>query len=115
MQEGKQSIMADVPARAIISFLSVLRTLPVWLLLGFALAGYAIIFAPGFGGIDPKGFRTEWGIWLWIEAIGFSILTVTRAIDASISAYLEHQRNKMDRRALRLVPRHQQCWWHLAR
>ena len=109
--------MADIPATAISNFLSVLRTLPVWLLAGLAFAGYAVVFTPGFGGIiDPKGSRTEWGIWIWIEAIVFSILTVTRSvIDSGISAYLQHQRNKMGRRALRLVPRHQQCWWHLAR
>ena len=107
--------MADVPATAISNFLSVLRTLPVWLLAGLALAGYAIIFTPGFGGIDPKGFRTEWGIWIWIAAVGFSVLTVTRAVESGISAYLEHRRIKVSRRSLRLVPRQRQCWWHLAK
>src|SRR5713226_2824796 len=107
--------MADVPATAISNLLSILRTLPVWLLAGLALAGYAVIFTPGFAGIDPSGFRTEWGVWVWIEAIGFSVLTVTRAIESGINTYLEHQRNKAGRRALRLVPRQQQCWWHLAK
>src|SRR5229473_1466318 len=107
--------MADVPATAISNFLSVLRTLPVWLLAGLALAGCAVIFTPGFGGIDPNGFRTEWGIWVWIEAVGFSVLALTRGIEAGITAYLEHRRNKKARQALRLVPRHHQCWWHLAK
>jgi hypothetical protein len=86
--------VADVPATAVSNFLAVLRTLPVWLLAGLALAGYGVIFIPGFGGIDPNGFRAEWGVWVWIEAIGFSVLTVTRAIDSSITAYLEHQKKK---------------------
>jgi hypothetical protein len=107
--------VADVPATAVSNFLAVLRTLPVWLLAGLAFAGYAVIFIPGFGGIDPKGFRTEWGVWVWIEAISFSVLTVTRAIDSGISAYIERQRNRVLRRPLRLVPRHLQCWWHLAK
>jgi hypothetical protein len=107
--------MADVPATAISNFLATLRTLPLWLLAGLAFVGYAVIFIPGFGGIDPNGFRTQWGVSIWIEAIGFSILTVTRAIDSGISSYLLRQRRKSERRALRLVPRHHQCWWHLAK
>jgi hypothetical protein len=107
--------MADVPATAISNFLSTLRTLPVWLLGGLALVGYAVLFAPGFAGIDPSGFRTQWGVWIWIEAIGFSILTITRAIDSSVSAYLESRRRRAEQRVLRLVPRHLQCWWHLAK
>src|ERR1700685_990508 len=107
--------MADVPATAISNFLSILRTLPVWLLAGLALAGYAVIFVPGFGGIDPNEFRTKWGIWVWIEAIGFSVLAITRGIESGVAAYLEHRKIKQERRALRLVLHHRQCWWHLAK
>jgi hypothetical protein len=114
MEEGR-STMADVPATAISNFLSTLRTLPVWLLGGLALVGYAVLLAPGFAGIDPSGFRTQWGVWIWIEAIGFSILTITRAIDGSVSAYLESRRRRVEPRVLRLVPRHLQCWWHSAK
>jgi len=53
--------MSDIPVTAVSSFLSVLRTLPVWLLAGLAVAGYAILFAPAFAGIDPADFRTQWG------------------------------------------------------
>jgi hypothetical protein len=38
--------MSDFPATVVGPLLSVLRTLPVWVLAGFALAGYAVLFAP---------------------------------------------------------------------
>ena len=82
---------------------------------GLALAGYAVLFVPAFGGIDPAGFRTQWGVWVWIEALTFSILALTRGLDTGLSAYRIHRKNVEARRALWLVPRHQQCWWHLAK
>lgn len=106
--------MSDLPATTVSSFLSVLRTLPVWLLAGLALAGYAVLFTPTVGGIDLATFRTEWGIWVWIGALTFSILAVVRSIDASVNSYLARRRAG-DRRALRLVPLQRECWWHLAK
>ena len=68
--------MAEFSTTAVGPFLSVLRTLPVWVLAGLALAGYAVLFIPAFGGIDPTGFRTQWGVWVWIEALVFSVLAL---------------------------------------
>ena len=107
--------MPDFPTAAVSSFLSALRTFPVWLLGALALAGYAILFAPAFGGIDPAGFRTQWGVWAWIEALTFSILTIARAIDAGVTGYHVHRKNEDARRALRFVPLDHQRWWHLAK
>jgi hypothetical protein len=107
--------MPDSPATAYGSLLSALRTLPIWALCGLALAGYAILFAPAFGGVDVAHFRTQWGVWVWIEALTFSILTITRAVDACATGYRLHQKSKTERRVLSLVPRHYQCWWHLAK
>lgn len=107
--------MSDVSPNSVSSFLSVLRTLPVWMLGGLALAGYAVLFVPGFGGVDPTGFRHQWGVWIWIEALTFSILAVTRGLDAAITGHRLRRETAQSRLALRLVPLHQQCWWHLAR
>jgi hypothetical protein len=107
--------MPDFSTAAVGPFLSILRLLPVWMLGGLALTGYAVLFAPAFGGIDPAGFRTQWGIWVWIEALTFSILTLARALDAGVTGYSVYRKTVEARRALRLVPRHHQCWWHLAK
>ncbi len=107
--------MPDFPTAAVGPFISTLRKLPVWLLGGLALSGYAALFGPAFGGIDPAGFRTQWGVWVWIEAITFSILTLARGLDAIVTGYRVHRKNSEDRRTLRLVPRHHPCWWHLAK
>jgi hypothetical protein len=107
--------MSDFPATVVGPLLSVLRTLPVWVLAGFALAGYAVLFAPAFGGVDPTDFRTQWGVWVWIEALTFSILTIARGMDAGVNAYRAHRQAADSSRALRLVPRQLQSWWHLAK
>ena len=107
--------MPDFSTAAVGSFLSTLRTLPVWVLGGLALAGYAALSVPAFGGIDPAGFRTQWGVWVWIEALTFSMLTLARGLDAAVIGYRVHRKTLEARRALRLVPLHHQCWWHLAK
>lgn len=107
--------MSDLPTAAVASFFSALRTVPIWLLAALALAAYAVLFAPGFAGIDPAGFRTEWGVWAWIHALTFSILTVARAIDAGIAGYRTHRKTREGRRALRFIPLDRQRWWHLAK
>ena len=105
--------MTEVPAAAVSSILAVVRTLPIWLLAGLALAGYAILYAPALGGVDPREFRSNWGVWIWAVALTFSILAVVRGIDAVVRCYLA-RRSVGDRRALRLIPLQRQCWWHLA-
>jgi hypothetical protein len=109
------SMMTNFSAGAVSSFLSVLRTLPVWLIAGLALTFFAVLFAPAFGGVDLTRFRSEWGVWLWIGGLTFSILAVTRSIDSGIANYALRQRRAEARRALRLVPRATQCWWYLAK
>jgi len=107
--------MPDVSPSSVGSVLSILRTLPVWMLGGLALAGFAVLFSPAFGGVDPSGFRHQWGIWVWIEALSFSILAVTRGLDAAITGYRLRRETARSRLPLRLIPLHQQCWWHLAK
>jgi hypothetical protein len=107
--------MSDLSPSAVSSFLSTLRTLPIWVLAGLALAGYAVLYLPAFGGIDPTGFRTQWGVWVWIEAVTFSILTLAQGLDVAVAGYRARRATAEARRALRLVPRHRQCWWHLAK
>jgi hypothetical protein len=92
-----------------------LRTLPLWLLIGLALAGYAVIFAPAFGGINPELFRQQWGVWAWIESMTFSILALARILETGAAAYLAQKQATAARRILRFVPLHHQCWWHLAK
>jgi hypothetical protein len=105
----------ESPAGIASQIISILRTLPVWVLGGLAAIGYAILFLPGFAGINPEPFRAKYGIWFWIEAVSFSILAIARALDWSITTYRVRRKTTEERRALRLVPRHQQCWWHLAK
>jgi hypothetical protein len=61
--------------------LSVLHSLPLWILAGFAGAGYALLFVPSFGGVDAGHFKKTFGEWCWVDAIVFSVLTAACAID----------------------------------
>lgn len=102
-------------SEAVPSFLSALRSLPHWVLVGLALAGYAILFVPSFGGIDIEPFRRQWGSWLWVESITFTILAGARIVETAIEFYRKDRAEKLGRRALRFVPLQRQNWWHLAK
>lgn len=95
--------------------LSALRNLPAWLLGGLAAAGFAVLFVPGFGGIDPQDFLNKWGGTVWFLTITLSILSVARALDSSMQAYRAHRKAAEGQRSLRLVPRPSEGWWHLAK
>ena len=106
--------MLDVPS-TVTSFLSALRSLPLWIILALALAGYAVLFAPPFGPIDIASFRKTWGTLVWIEAISFTALFLVGASQKAIDAFREQRRAHAARRILRLIPLHGQRWWHLAK
>lgn len=38
-------------------FVSILHALPLWILVGLALAGYGALFLPSFAGVDLTAFR----------------------------------------------------------
>ena len=112
--------MPDI-ATAVPSFLSALRALPLWIILGLALGGYAVLFAPPFAGIDVVAFRHTWGVWVWVEALLFTALSVVgivaKAIDIAaraISAHGGRKREQAARRILRLIPLERRSW-HLAK
>jgi hypothetical protein len=100
---------------AIGSILTALRALPIWLLAGLALAAYGMLFIPPVGNVDATGFRSTWGVWIWITALTFTALTLARCFDAAIAGYREYRRSREARQVLKLIPRHQQRWWHLAK
>ena len=79
--------MADVHTGVITTVLSTLRTLPLWLFAGLAVVGFSILYLPSFGGINPNGFRTSWGVWVWIGTLSCSILALARGIDLAIRGY----------------------------
>jgi hypothetical protein len=47
--------------------------------------------------------------------VTFSILTLAQGLDVAVAGYRARRATAEARRALRLVPRHRQCWWHLAK
>jgi hypothetical protein len=102
-------------AEAVPSFLSALKALPHWVLVGLALAGYAILFVPSFGGIDIEPFRRQWGSWIWLESVTFTILTGARLVETAIVFYRHNRAEKSSRRSLRFVPLPRQNRWHLAK
>ena len=103
------------PTSVIAPILTALRSLPIWLLIGFALTANAILFMPSYAGIDLDDFRQEWGAWIWIAAIAFSFLAIARGLEAIVGAYVARGRAKASQRFLRFIPLENQSWWHLAK
>jgi hypothetical protein len=100
------------PLSAIPSLLAVLRSLPLTILIGLALAGWTILFilfVPSLGRVDLESFRQQCGLWILVATIIFTAFSVT----AGIRAYWSHKKAVAARPLLRFVPLH--CWWHLAK
>jgi hypothetical protein len=74
--------------------LSVLHSLPLWILVAFAAVGYATLFAPSFGGADLITFRTNWGWLCWLDAVSFSIFSAACAIDLAVKAVRSWSKKK---------------------
>jgi hypothetical protein len=115
-QSGKHMIRANEnPIGWVERTLTALRELPIWLFGGVAAASWALLFLPGFAGVDPTKFRDDFGAWLWASAITFSILAFARTTDASVLTAQKHKTEKNKHRILRLVPHDRQRWWNLAK
>ncbi|MGA9601874.1 MAG: hypothetical protein WBS22_16760 [Methylocystis sp.] len=89
--------MSEPTVSAISPILSALRTLPIWILCGLALAGLAILYAPAFGGIDPSGFRKDLGVRIWVGTIVCTALAVVRLIEFCITSYATHRKARIIR------------------
>lgn len=98
--------MSISDASALPKLLSVLHSVPLWILAGLAAAGWVSIFAPGFGGVDVTQFKKLWGPWFWLDAVVFSVLAVACAIDL----YVKNRRIRARRRRRREEHRYFQIY-----
>lgn len=89
---------------AIATFLSNLRSFPIWVLAGVAMAGYVVLFVAPVSNVNNAAFRNQWGVWVWIVAVTFSILALTRIAD-EIWQHTRALRARSANRPLRVVER----------
>ena len=83
--------------------LAVLHSLPLWLFVALAGAGYGALFLPAFGGADIVELRQQWAPYFWLDATIFTIFALTCAADLiakGLSAHIK-TRNNHRRRLLR--------------
>jgi hypothetical protein len=113
--ELSKALPMPEPFSAIAPLLAALRSLPLKILIGLALAGWAILFVPPLGRVDLEPFRQQWGFWILIGTITSTAVSVAWIVDASVRAYWSHKRAVAARRVLHFVPLHQERWWHLAK
>ncbi|MGH6923881.1 MAG: hypothetical protein ACRED5_09100, partial [Propylenella sp.] len=97
------------------ALLNALKVLSAWLLVGLALAGVAVLYAPSFAEIDPTKLRQEWGVWIWAATITFSVLALVRLAQNAVEVVQKRHDARAARRPLRIVPLDQRHWWHLAK
>jgi hypothetical protein len=76
--------MTDV--KTLPRLLAVLHSLPLWILVGLAAAGYAALFLPAFGGVDLADFRKQWGWLCWLDAVTFTIFSAACAVDLALKS-----------------------------
>ena len=113
MPENAQNLPGSVAAA-----LSALRALPLWFLVGLAATGWItmwFLFAVQIRAVDVGAFRQDWGIWIGIATLAFSLLALGRSADMAVVEYLRRGSIRDARRTQRLIPLPRQSWWHLAK
>jgi hypothetical protein len=76
--------------------LAVLHSLPLWLFVALAGAGYGALFLPAFGGADIVELRQQWAPYSWLDATIFTIFALTCAADLiakGLSAHIKTRNN----------------------
>jgi hypothetical protein len=73
---------------------SVLHSIPLWIFMGLAVAAWAVIFVPSFGGVDLTGLRNVWGPWFLVGAITFSVLSAASAIDLILKRWTARRQRR---------------------
>jgi len=66
--------------------LSALHSLPLWIFVSLAVAGFAALLVPSFGGADVIGFHAKWGWLCWLDAVVFSVFSLCCAVDLAVKA-----------------------------
>jgi hypothetical protein len=61
--------------------LAVLHSLPLWLFVALAAAGYGALFLPAFGGADIVELRQQWAPYFWLDATTFTVFALSCAAD----------------------------------
>jgi hypothetical protein len=83
--------------------LAVLHSLPLWLFVALAAAGYGPLFLPAFGGADIVELRQQWAPYFWLDATTFTVFALSCAADLIAKGLSTHvrTRNNHRRRLLR--------------
>lgn len=89
--------MADYGATAA-RLLAVLHSVPLWLFIALALAGYGALFLPTFGGADTVELRRQWATCFWLEAIVSTIFALVCAVDLVVKALTKSIKTRSARR-----------------
>jgi hypothetical protein len=81
--------------------LAVLHSLPFWLFVALAAAGYGALFLPAFGGADIVELRQQWAPYFWLDATTFTVFALSCAADLIAKGLSTHVRTRNnDRRRL---------------
>jgi hypothetical protein len=83
--------------------LAVLHSLPLWLFVALAAAGYGALFLPAFGGADIIELRQQRAPYFWLDATIFTVFALSCAADLIAKGLSAHvrARNNHRRRLLR--------------
>jgi len=104
--------MNPIPTPAgLAKFLSIIKDLPVWLLMSFAAAASILLFAPQLKGEIPKDAIP----WIIVSFIVFGVLSLFKWIDILTRFLLEYRSERDARKTFHMTPTPQHCLWSVAK
>ncbi|MGA7261200.1 MAG: hypothetical protein WA709_19415 [Stellaceae bacterium] len=82
----------------VVRLLAVLHSLPLWLFVALAAAGYGALFLPPLGGADIVELRQQWAPYFWLDATIFTVFALSCAADLTAKGINAHVRTRNNRR-----------------
>jgi len=92
-------------------FLSIVKDLPVWILMAFAAAASILLFSPQIKGEIPKDSIP----WIIIFLVVFGMLSLFRWIDILTRFLLKYRSERDAHKTFHMTPAPQHCLWSVAK
>lgn len=92
-------------------FVGVIKDLPVWLFMSFAVAAALLLFVPEISGEMPKDAKP----WFVASLVLFGTLSIFKWIDILFGALRHLRSERKASKTFHMTPVTQQCWWSVAK
>jgi hypothetical protein len=95
--------------------LNAFRSVPFWVLIGFAISALTLLVAPSPKGIDLAAFKAAYGHWIWTAFVASTCLAMARLLDGLARFIADTRERTRSSKGLTILLIERESWWHAAK